>query len=491
MHPRNPYRNPLDFTALSAAYPPLSPHVITNSSSGRKTIDFRNEEAQRRLTEAIMLRDFGVVLNIPSNRLCPPVPHARINYVLWLQDIVYAHQTILGPSSRRVRGLDIGTGATAIYPILACKSDPSWEMVATELDDVSYGCACNNVSSNNMDVSVKVEKASVDGPILFPVGKQNFDFSMCNPPFYGSQEEVAQSAESKELPPNAVCTGAEIEMIFSQGGEEGFVRRMVEESERLQTRCKWYTSMLGKMSSVSTIVHVLRARSIMNYAITEFVQGQTRRWAIAWSFSDTHLPDVYPSFLSLATFPLITPKQQTVARISSITPKHALYTLLPPRNTLSQLFPSFSPSKVENALFEVLQAIPRVSATITIPTSLPAPSSASAPSTPASGAAKGDSPSTSTSLPVIFVEAQENTWSRSARRRNQNCQLRKVGDDHDEASVSAKDHSQGHFYPSRGCEGGVLCSVECQWIYGSDRGLYESFVGHVGRKVGAALKAGT
>ncbi|KAF8874878.1 hypothetical protein CPB84DRAFT_1797148 [Gymnopilus junonius] len=340
-----------------------------------------------------------------------------MNYVLWIQDIVYAHQTILGVSSRRIRGLDIGTGATAIYPILACKTEQSWEMVVTELDDYSYECACDNVSSNNMQTSIKVKKASVDGPILFPVENQNFDFSMCNPPFYGSKEEVAQSAESKELPPNAVCTGAEIEMIFSQGGEEGFVGRMVEESERLQTRCKWYTSMLGKMSSVSTIVQALRARSIMNYAITEFVQGQTRRWAIAWSFSDTHLPDA-------------------VSRISS--------------NTLSQPFPSFSPSEVENALFEVLQAIP----------------------------------------------GSENTWSRSARRGNQN---RKVGD-RDQASVSAKDRSQ-ILKPALACscrvdcvpqevddDGGVLCSMESQWIYGSDRGLFESFVGHVGRKVSAALK---
>ncbi|KAG9308692.1 hypothetical protein JVU11DRAFT_11649 [Chiua virens] len=32
---------------------------------------------------------------------------------------------------------------------------------------------------------------------------------MCNPPFYASMEEVAESTEAKGCGPNAVCTGAE------------------------------------------------------------------------------------------------------------------------------------------------------------------------------------------------------------------------------------------------------------------------------------------
>ena len=32
-----------------------------------------------------------------------------------------------------------------------------------------------------------------------------YDFTMCNPPFYASREEVIQSAEAKEFEPNAVC----------------------------------------------------------------------------------------------------------------------------------------------------------------------------------------------------------------------------------------------------------------------------------------------
>ena len=52
---------------------------------------------------------------------------------------------------------------------------------------------------------------------------------MCNPPFYSDAEEIESGALNKELVPNAVCTGAEVEMI-TPGGEETFVSRMVAES---------------------------------------------------------------------------------------------------------------------------------------------------------------------------------------------------------------------------------------------------------------------
>ena len=79
---------------------------------------------------------------------------------------------------------------------------------------------------------------------------------MCNPPFYKSKEEVKESAGLKEFRPNAVrrlfwwrnvqnsrnlkvCTGAPVEMIYTAGGETGFVGTMVRESLGFKERCKW------------------------------------------------------------------------------------------------------------------------------------------------------------------------------------------------------------------------------------------------------------
>jgi 23S rRNA (adenine1618-N6)-methyltransferase len=84
------------------------------------------------------------------------------------------------------------------------------------------------------------------------------------------------------------CTGASVEMVTA-GGEVSFVERMIKESLALRERVEWYTTMLGKFSSVSAIVDRLKEVGVQNWAITEFVQGtKTRRWAVGWSWGDMH-----------------------------------------------------------------------------------------------------------------------------------------------------------------------------------------------------------
>ncbi len=110
------------------------------------------------------------------------------------------------------------------------------------------------------------------------------DFTICNPPFYSSSFDLVASASGKSKPPFSACTGAAVEMV-TPGGEVAFVRRMIKESLALKTKCQWYTSMLGKLSSVHVLLQELQEAGVRNWAATEFLQGQkTRRWAIAWSF---------------------------------------------------------------------------------------------------------------------------------------------------------------------------------------------------------------
>ena len=112
------------------------------------------------------------------------------------------------------------------------------------------------------------------------------DILMTNPPFYESEASMLASARSKSRPANSSCTGAPIEMIVP-GGEVSFVSRLISESALPvnRSRIQWFSAMLGKLSSVGSIVEQLREKGCTNFAVTEFVQGQkTRRWCVAWSW---------------------------------------------------------------------------------------------------------------------------------------------------------------------------------------------------------------
>lgn len=115
---------------------------------------------------------------------------------------------------------------------------------------------------------------------------------MCNPPFYASQEELEDSAKAKSKPPNSVCAGSANEMV-TEGGEVVFVSKILSESLVLRERVRWYTSMLGKLSSLPPLIEKLRAVGCTNWVVTELLQGSgkdkgkgTRRWVLGWSWGD-------------------------------------------------------------------------------------------------------------------------------------------------------------------------------------------------------------
>lgn len=160
-------------------------------------------------------------------------------------------------------------------------------MVGTDIDQASLDSARRNVSSNNLGFRISIEHVSKDSPLLpLTLLDQQLDFTVCNPPFYSSESEILNSANSKLRPPSAVCTGSENEMI-TPGGEAAFVARLLNESLVHKTRVQWYTSMLGKLESVVALVTNLKTHDIDNFAVASLTPGNgtgTKRWAVAWSF---------------------------------------------------------------------------------------------------------------------------------------------------------------------------------------------------------------
>ncbi|XP_005292762.2 RNA N6-adenosine-methyltransferase METTL16 isoform X2 [Chrysemys picta bellii] len=285
MHARNRYRDkPPDFAYLASRYPAFRQHVQT-SLSGRASLNFKDPEAVRALTCTLLKEDFGLTIDIPLERLIPTVP-LRLNYIHWVEDLI-GHQD--GDKQAPRRGIDIGTGASCIYPLLGATLN-GWYFLATEVDDMCFNYAKKNVEQNNLSDLIKVVKVPQKTLLMDALKEESeiiYDFCMCNPPFFANQLEAkgVNSRNPRRPPPSSVNTGG-ITEIMAEGGELEFVKRIIHDSLQLKKRLRWYSCMLGKKCSLAPLKEELRIQGVPKVTHTEFCQGRTMRWALAWSFYD-------------------------------------------------------------------------------------------------------------------------------------------------------------------------------------------------------------
>ncbi|KAM7413276.1 hypothetical protein PAMA_020589 [Pampus argenteus] len=290
MHPRNRYKDkPPDFAHLAAKYPDFQQHVHT-SLTGRPVVNFKEPEAVRALTCTLLKEDFGLTIEIPLERLIPTVP-LRLNYIHWVEDLID------GQKQPR-RGIDIGTGASCIYPLLGATMN-GWYFLATEVDDICFDAATKNVEQNNLSDLIKVVKVPQKTLLMDALKEETeivYDFCMCNPPFFANQLEAkgVNSRNSRRPPPSSVNTGGVTE-IMAEGGELEFVKRIIHDSLQLKKRLRWYSCMLGKKCSLTPLKEELRKQGVPKVTHTEFYQGRTMRWALAWSFYDDVIVPSPPS----------------------------------------------------------------------------------------------------------------------------------------------------------------------------------------------------
>ena len=147
LHPRNAFQGYYDMPKLVAACPALGPHVIPahRSKGGRDTIDFADPTAVRALNKALLAADYGIAWDLPDGRLCPPVP-GRADYVHHIADLL-AESAGTGtiPTGPEIRGLDVGTGASLIYPLIGAAAY-GWSFLASECDAAALAAEISAVA---------------------------------------------------------------------------------------------------------------------------------------------------------------------------------------------------------------------------------------------------------------------------------------------------------------------------------------------------------
>ncbi|KAJ9453877.1 Ribosomal RNA large subunit methyltransferase F [Diplonema papillatum] len=280
-----------DFKSLAAACPEvLNPHLKEGADG--PYVDLTNPVSSGAVVQAWMHVTHGLRWNLKPGTLCPPV-HNRKKYVEWIHLLLSADPSVDMSHPCDVRGVDIGTGASVVYPLLAHKMY-GWTMCATEIDPDSAAHALGILKDNNIDqehiqVVVVPEEAAKQHKVLegaLPAGK-TFAFCMCNPPFYDAKEDDGSEKIVKKRRKHGNRVGAiTASENATAGGELAFIEQLLEESLSLGPAVKWYTTMFGRKQSVAAFrlkLNTLSLAGVISFRLTSFALGTTTRWLVAWT----------------------------------------------------------------------------------------------------------------------------------------------------------------------------------------------------------------
>ena len=290
LHPRNPHRFRYDFVALIAACPDLEKYVSINRF-GDTSIDFSNPEAVKILNRAVLKHFYGISLwDIPPNYLCPPIP-GRADYVHYVADLLANDNNNQIPTGKNTKILDIGIGANCVYPIIGSQAY-GWHFVGSDIDPIAIKSAQNIIKSNKaltdkIECRLQTSTQQIFRNILKP--KECFDVSICNPPFHASAEEAAAGNQRKsknlglndKFKPNF---GGQHSELWCEGGEVGFVRNMIFESQEFSQQITWFTSLISKKEHLASIYFYLEKVKALEMKTIEMAQGQKISRIVAWTF---------------------------------------------------------------------------------------------------------------------------------------------------------------------------------------------------------------
>lgn len=297
LHPRNQHRTRYNFAQLTHSCPELVLFTKKNAY-GDVSIDFSNAHAVKTLNRALLLVHYAVqAWDIPDLYLCPPVP-GRADYIHYLADLLATTNGGLVP--RSVRVLDIGVVANMIYPLIG-HHEYGWHFVGVDIDAAAIANATRILQTNSGlgdVISLRIQPsvgAYFNGVIQ--QGEQ-FDLTLCNPPFHASQHEanagtrrkwqaLGKASLIKKHPQYQSPTlnfGGQGAELYCAGGEEAFICGMVFESKRFASNCLWFTSLVSKAASLPAIYRALRNVGALKVHTINMAQGQKQSRMVAWTF---------------------------------------------------------------------------------------------------------------------------------------------------------------------------------------------------------------
>lgn len=294
LHPRSRHRGRYDFPQLIRSSPELAAFVAPNEY-GDAAINFAEPAAVKALNRALLTQFYGVQhWDVPAGYLCPPIP-GRADYVHNLADLLGTANEGVVPTGKGVRVLDVGVGASCIYPIIG-RHEYGWRFVGADVDPVALRVAKQIVASNTglagaVELRQQPAATNIFSGVVKP--KEVFDLTMCNPPFHGSPAEAKAASRRKEhnlgMSKGAqpvLNFGGHSTELWCQGGEAAFLWRMAEESALIRSSCFWFTTLVSKKETLPGLYKSLQKLGALEVRTIGMAQGHKASRLVAWTFLD-------------------------------------------------------------------------------------------------------------------------------------------------------------------------------------------------------------
>ena len=293
LHFKNKHLAGYDFQLFTEHLPELKPFVRKNEFNQKDTIDFADPTAVKLLNKALLLAHYEIhYWDIPENYLCPPIP-GRADYIHHLADLLQVYNYGNVPTGHHIKGLDIGTGANCIYPILG-HQEYGWDFIGSDIDPVSVASALNIVAKNeNLVGHIEIRTQENPRDLLFGALTKDeiVDFTVCNPPFHASQEDalkgtirkVTNLAKDKEIVPT-LNFGGQSNELWCEGGEDWFINKLIRESTKFEKNVFWFTTLVSKQSNLKNAYKTLEKYRALEVKTIPMGQGNKTSRIVAWTF---------------------------------------------------------------------------------------------------------------------------------------------------------------------------------------------------------------
>lgn len=292
LHPRNKNRDRYNLAALLLAVPQLKQHIKPNKF-GIDSINFSNPIAVKLLNKALLNYYYGIKnWDFPKHNLCPPIP-GRADYIHYIADLLGEFNSNKIPMGQTIKCLDIGTGASCIYPIIGV-SEYGWNFIASDIDSKSVASA-QNIVNTNATLKGKISCKLQNKATFFFRGiinkKDKITISMCNPPFHSSIEEAMKGTRRKVknltgkklATPQLNFSGNSNELVYN-GGELQFIQNMIFESKSFSQNCFWFTTLVSKESNLKSIYKTLKKVKPTKIKTIEMCTGNKISRIVAWTY---------------------------------------------------------------------------------------------------------------------------------------------------------------------------------------------------------------